>query len=229
MKTHLRLFKAFGLALGLAVASQANALVASQTYNLTLNNVNLPSANYGTVMLANDGNGGVQFTVTPSSALNAASNFGIQKFVFNVDLAGLISANGLGSLQSSDIAGAITFPDSTYAGWTASSTGASADGYGGFNVLVSNNGYDRQDPLSFDIALGSLGITNYTLSQFAVANGDNNLFATHIAGFSNTDTSGATQTGAWFASPVPLPSSVWLMGTGLLGLVGLVGRRRKAA
>lgn len=48
-----------------------------------------------------------------------------------------------------------------------------------------------------------------------------------VSSFTIDVASGSTYTAAGIVSTVPLPTSVWLFGSGLLGLIGIA--RRKAA
>jgi hypothetical protein len=209
-----------------AIAAAAIALSFSQgaaaltvTYNLNISNTTpqFPSGFTWATVKLEDIVGGIQFTVTPAGAnpyYTPGVNFGISEFAFMV--------------RGTDPAAAsFSLP----VGWTVG-YGGSADGFGKFDVNLAGGG-DRESPLVFSIT--GANINNYCLVGVAGCLQDEKsskglYFAAHIAGFSD-----ALGTGSfWVATdkpvdeytpPVPLPATVWLLGSALLGLVG-VGRRR---
>jgi hypothetical protein len=93
-------------------------------------------------------------------------------------------------------------------------------GYYNFEYHFNGNGI-RHDPLEFSLFLPNGG---HSALDYAVNNGDGFSFLARIAGFDNNG-----QTGGWFASDgtplVPIPASVWLFGTALIGFIGLSRRR----
>ncbi|MHB8347923.1 MAG: hypothetical protein ACYDHM_12225 [Acidiferrobacterales bacterium] len=183
---------------GLLLSGAAQA--ASVSYYLNQNNIGLPSNNYGVVTLTDLGGGGVSFTVTPEN-LTPGTGFGIQKFGFNSTL----------TLKSSNF----NLPS----GWSSGVSG-NMDGYGSFADVARGTGSSLQNPLTFSVNIGSI-------ADYQLVSSKGYYYAAHIVNFTNANP--ANQTSAYFASnvaPVPVPAAVWLFGSGLLGLVGVVRRKK---
>jgi len=164
---------AIGVALVLLGTMNANAAV---TYYLNDSNLsgfsptgvpNLPAGQgYVSVTLDYDANDPtlIDFTVTPlDPPLVPGNNYGIQKFAFNL--------NGI-SLSSSNI---LNLPG----GWNVS-FGSNADGFGNFDVVVSDGGQSRQDPLTFQIQAAGDTLDSYFGDSTPANKGFN--FAAHVAG-----------------------------------------------
>lgn len=203
--------------------------------------------NYLTVTIDDEGAAGlINFTVgVIAGALTPTNNYGIMSFAFNIT----------GDSFTPNVAD-FTLPT----GWDLSAVNngpnvgdakqTNADGYGKFDVSVSDGGQNRMDPLTFSIAVDGDDINSYlglsvndgTGLQPAVS------FAAHVAGidtgaYTLNGDSGAAEClagetdcmmlpSAWFGGStevvvVPVPAAVWLFGSGLLGLVGIA--RRKTA
>ena len=112
------------------------------------------------------------------------------------------------------------------------------DGMGKYNYSYKGGGSATRavSPLTFEIAVAGDAAANYV----ALADGGGNCgpngcyFALHIVNQEGFDpylgktffVSGGP--GDEFTPPVPLPAAVWLLGSGLLGLIG-IGRRRRSA
>ena len=75
----------------------------------------------------------------------------------------------------------------------------------------------------FEIGFDSIGATNVPITQNP--DGSYHLSWQMQGGFSPTGTATMTMD----IAPVPLPAAVWLLGSGLLGLVGIGRRYRKAS
>ena len=182
---------------------------ASTGYYLDQSNV-LPGGNqYLSVYLTENATGGVDFLVNTLEPLNdvAGSNFGIQQFGFN------FLAMRQGEISN--------LPD----GWSASSN-RNLNGFGMFDIRIETTGSNRIDSLGFTVQDSSL-------DSFAA------YFAARVAGFEwcvppegePCDPSCEYITGGFFAgateiSAIPLPAAAWLLGSGLLGLIGVVWRNR---
>jgi hypothetical protein len=202
-------------ALMIAMAGAAHA--ASVSYYLDQSNLStgplVDGVNYLQVTIDDQGAPGqFNFTVQTLPALNsyAGSNFGIQAFALNTTL----------TLSNSDI---VNLP-SSWSG-TVAPPPNTIDGFGMFDIAVSNTGSNRQDPLTFSINFPSgASFNDFLKLSSGTASQGNVFFAAHVAGFDD----GAGNTGAFFggSTPVPLPAAAWLFGSGLFGLGALARRKR---
>jgi len=211
----------------LSISLQASA--ASVTYFLTDSNALPDGPSYLSITIADgagDDAGDIIFTVDANESIFCpggcvGDNFGIQVFGFNS--VPMLTADNL------------ELPDS----WTPNFGGGSLSEFGNLDIENSGTGGSRQDPLIFHI----VGIEGDTIESHALGynkQGDETAwFAAHVAGFNPVDGCGehmVTCDSAWFGggdggdppSSVPVPAAVWLFGSGLLGMVGVARRGRKA-
>jgi len=158
----------------------------------------------------------IRFSITIQEPLRAiaTSNFGLQAFGFNV---------GVGSTPvnpSNNISG---LPD----GWTARS-GQQQDGFGMFELVSSGTGDDRISPTLTFFIVGIDGDRpeDYAAYSGGAAGQGNQFFAARVAGFDAGD--GVESAFFGGSTVVPLPASVWLLGSAL-GLLGWIRRARGSA
>lgn len=186
------------------VSSQAQA--ASVSYFLDQSNItSLPDgANYLKVTISDSVtvSGNIDFKVETLSPLVSISTggFGIDQFGFNTNL----------TITNSNF----VLPTN----WSFIGVG-NMDGFGKFELRTDTNGSaQRLATLDFSIT-GIAGdvISDYVMLSSGNAGQGNEFFAAHVAGF---NANGATS--AFFAgsTPVPLPATAWLLGSGLIFLFG---------
>jgi len=204
---------------------------ASVSYALDQSNALSDGVHWATVSIDTVGTD-VQFTVTtvPQAIYSPGSNFGLQLFAFN-------------STQTLKAAN-LLLPS----GWSLKKTDKNVSGFGTFEYVLSGTGSSRKDPLVFTITgvSGDVAASYVELSTGKAAQGKAP-FAAHLAGF-NSDGCVDEKKGAAIACdsafigggtllsvgpeptsapPVPLPPAIWLLGSALVGVLGL-GRRRAA-
>ncbi len=190
--------------------SPANAVV----FYMDQNNVGLVGGPWATVTLTDitsDGLDGVHFDVDPDDLAftNTGTNFGFQTFYFNE---ATLFGNQL------EIANLNTDWDFKY---SPSSNLGGTGLFGKFEFRLSGDGGSRLNPLTFDV-LAPVGknLTIWDLSS--VKSTEGYIFAGHIEGFES-----GTVTSGMFAT-VPIPNAAWLLGAGVVALIGLKRRRSKA-
>ena len=202
-------FKLSALLLAL-VGIQANA--ATISYYLDQSNALLDGANYAQVTISDSTTtiGDIDFSVEvlASAFTVRGSNFGMQNFSFNYDPSLSIDASNI--IETSLLA------------WTVSEGANAGGGFGKFGFQLSGNGSSRTELLNFSIT----GVADDTINSYAMGSTlkptEIEFFAAHIAGFDTAD--GETSAQFVGSSPVPVPAAVWLFGSGLIGLVGVVRR-----
>jgi hypothetical protein len=231
-------FLPYGLVAGMLMFAALPAQAASVSFFLDQSNKLPDGTNYLSVMLTENETGGVDFLVKTLAPLNdiAGSNFGIQKFGFSfVDGTwGEISGppdhkHGKSKWHEDDFGKHKTWneisglPDH----WSVQNN-KRMDGFGNFDIRLAGSGKARTDSLSFTV--NGVGLDDF-----------GSLFSAQVAGFEwckiddkrrNRCGGKDCTTSAYFAgsksvSQVPLPTAVWLLGSGLLGLAGVVRRGNK--
>lgn len=200
---------AFLVTLTVVLTPFAPVQAASVSFFLDQSNKLPDGTNYLSVMLT-ESEGGVDVLVKTLDPLNsiAGNHFGIQKFGFGL-------SNGVFEEIEN-------LPD----GWRVKYN-KRMDGFGRFDFRLQGKGWARTDELSFTV--GGVGLGDF-----------DSLFAAHVAGFEwckidderhNRCGGKDCTTSAYFAgsaqvSQVPVPAAIWLFGSGLLGLTGIIRRRR---
>lgn len=154
-------------------------------------------------------------------------------YKFTVDLCADLTSDACAVGQDIEqfgfnIVGSLTWDSSNFslpnAGWDVdfAPPPQTLDGFGGFDVVAFNNSAGEQ-PLMFTIT-GVIGDSIATYATDGSSGGQPNagsIFAAKVsAGAQGAFIGGGTA--------VPIPAAVWLLGSGLIGLVGVARRKRSS-
>lgn len=202
-KIKISRLKQYSLFLCLMTMAVAPSHAATVSFFLNESNRLPDGVNYLSVNLTENTTGGVDVLAKTLDPLNDLRNcyFGIQKFAFSFD-------DG----TTGDVTG---LPD----GWKVKSD-RRMNGFGKFDTGILGKADTRTDILSFTI--NGVGIDD--LKPF---------FAVKVAGFDNkfgpssAFFGGSFENGSASLTTVPVPTAVWLLSSGLVGLIGLARRGNK--
>ncbi len=196
------LFGVFFL-VGITISSSASAAMVS--YFLDQNNAGLPDGNYLKVTISDSQSitDAIDFRVEVLTGAfpSESSNFGMDKFFFNFNCGVDVDMNNIEFITPDD--------------WKVKENKRAAV-FGRFDFRLTGGGNSRTKDLIFSI----VGVDLDTILTYAVANERGLFFAAHVGDFDGMSDSG------FFAGNtlVPIPPSVLLLGSGVLGLLAI---RRK--
>jgi hypothetical protein len=193
----------------LLAAYTGTVSAATISYNLDMSNAIPDGVDYLTVTISDSLTtaGDIDFSVevNTSNYPNPGSNFGMDNFYFNFDDSLNVKANNITDLN----------PDS----WKINTNKNAGGDFSFFKLNLKGTGNSRTDLLTFTISdIVGDSIQDYAVGYEGVGEA---LFAAHVGGFDN----GAGIESAKFGAVVPVPGAVWLFGSGLLVLAGLIRRR----
>lgn len=202
----------------LFVACLASMPVSAATvsYFLNLSNALPDGTNYLKVTISDSTTslGDIDFRVDVigDSFPAAGGNFGMDKFLFNYDAGLSVTACNITDIN---------------AGWRINSDKNAGGGFDRYAFELKGSGATRTNLLTFTIS-GVSGDTPFSYATGAdyLHNGSTEFFAAHVGSF---DAYPYGTSSAWLAgsTAVPVPAALWLLGSGLIGLVAVARRRQR--
>jgi PEP-CTERM motif len=186
-------------------------LAAADTIPLSFNNLGI-TGSVGNVNLTQQV-GGVLVTITANSGFGIKLNGGSVFFNTNA----LLTAGSIGPVTI--MAGGNTFTGSFGQFMTSNNVSV----FGNFAYVLKNlqgapNGIQSASQISFFIS-------GVTVQQLELANANGNMWGIHFCVGSATNCPNATGFASGGALATPEPGTLSLLGTGLLGLAGVLRRR----
>ena len=186
----------------MTAASQA----ASLSFFLNESNRLADGVNYLSVDLTENSTGGVDVLAKTLDPLNdlAHCRFGIQKLAFSFDDGNMADVSGL--------------PD----GWKVKGD-RRMNGFGMFDTGILGSSKAATDTLSFTV--NGVGIDDFETFFSAKVAGLSGVGSAFFGGSFENGYPGTVVPSD--VSAVPIPAAAWLLGSGVLGLLGVTQRRKK--
>ncbi|MBI5461428.1 MAG: PEP-CTERM sorting domain-containing protein [Gammaproteobacteria bacterium] len=191
--------KSILIAISMAVLGMGTAQAASTTYFLDQSSL-LPDDNAYLKVTLTETSRGVNFKVNPLEPFDsiAGANFGIDGFGLNFTSNTPYKISGLSKK------------------WRVKPDGKISE-FGRYDIQLKYKGLSHENALSFRV-LGT------SLDDF------DDFFAAHVHGF-GMNSNGKKNRSAYFGgsstiTAVPVPTALWLFGSGLLGMVGIARRKQ---
>ncbi|MHB8474471.1 MAG: VPLPA-CTERM sorting domain-containing protein [Sulfuricaulis sp.] len=204
--------KQFGLFLCFMTMAVAPSQAASVSFYLNESNRLPDDINYLSVNLTENMTGGVDVMARTLDPLNnlGTKHFGIQKFAFSFDDGTMGDVTGL--------------PD----GWQVKSDRRMI-GFGKFDTGLLGRGDARTDTLNFTV--NGVGIDDFEPFFAVKVTGLVDEFSHSSAFFAGSLENGFSSPESGNTSvnvaPVPVPAAIWLLSSGLVGLMGLARRGKR--